>query len=371
MNPILLTTILAKLATEQPGAAELNRLLSQLPDNERAQIYEEILKANPSTDLSELIQSKNTVGYGTIDADKILNTPFDEPLWIVEGILPIGLAICAGKAKIGKSWLMLQLSLSVSMGTNFLNRQVCQGQVLYISLEDSPRRLKTRMLQQKWPNGTKVEFLDEISFRTKIVALSDKGLARLEEIIRQKKYKLIIIDTISRAKSINQNNVQDVTDMLSPLHELAHKYNCAIVLVDHHKKGVKTDSDVITDILGSSAKGAVVDTVFGLYRVGGSNRAKLQVTGRDVEEVTLAIIRNNDTGTWVLDSNETTIGYQLSLHEETVVEKLEASGPVSVTELASEISQDKGNLYRSLQHLSYRGKVRQRKDKKWEVTEKH
>ena len=77
-----------------------------------------------------------------------------------------------------------------------------------------------------------------------------------------------------------------MTEWLTPLQEMAHSQNCAIILVDHHKKPTGFDQDAIADILGSTAKGAMADTVLGLYRERGKAGAKLSITGRDVEEKT-------------------------------------------------------------------------------------
>ncbi len=47
-----------------------------------------------------------------------------------------GLYILAGAPKVGKSWLALDLCLSVAKGEPFLKRNTEQGYVAYLSLED-------------------------------------------------------------------------------------------------------------------------------------------------------------------------------------------------------------------------------------------
>ncbi len=65
--------------------------------------------------------------------------------WILPGILPEGLTILAGKPKMGKSWLALDLSVAVATGGKVLGLQVEQAGVLYLALEDTKRRLQDRL----------------------------------------------------------------------------------------------------------------------------------------------------------------------------------------------------------------------------------
>src|SRR5262249_19836819 len=69
-----------------------------------------------------------------------------EPLkYVVPGIFVEGLTLLAGKPKIGKSWLVLHAALAVARGGFTLGELHCkQGDVLYLALEDSERRLRSR-----------------------------------------------------------------------------------------------------------------------------------------------------------------------------------------------------------------------------------
>ena len=64
---------------------------------------------------------------------------------IVNGLLTQGLALLCAPSKYGKSWLSLDLCLSVAAGCKFLGFQTEQSGVLYLALEDGYRRLKKRM----------------------------------------------------------------------------------------------------------------------------------------------------------------------------------------------------------------------------------
>ena len=66
--------------------------------------------------------------------------------WAIPGFLPEGLCLLAGKPKMGKSWMALALGIAVATGgAAFGKIRTTPGSVLYLALEDSPRRLKSRI----------------------------------------------------------------------------------------------------------------------------------------------------------------------------------------------------------------------------------
>jgi hypothetical protein len=80
-----------------------------------------------------------------IPAPELQTTTFPPVSWIVEGLLPEGITLFAGKPKLGKSWLALQIGYGIASGSEVLGRPAEQGSVLYAALEDNNRRLKHRM----------------------------------------------------------------------------------------------------------------------------------------------------------------------------------------------------------------------------------
>lgn len=65
--------------------------------------------------------------------------------WTVEGFLPTGTAVWASPPKFGKSWAALDLCLSVTTGGRFLGYRCNKSGALYLCLEDSLRRVRSRM----------------------------------------------------------------------------------------------------------------------------------------------------------------------------------------------------------------------------------
>ena len=166
-------------------------------------------------ELAELISGDHTGAERKSQwaANELLTEEFPPIQWVVPGIFPEGLTFLAGSPKIGKSLLALQLAHAVASGGKIFDQHLTRGQVLYIALEDSPRRLQQRMRAQSWPHDSAAQFCTEWS------PLDRDGLKVLQRAMGEKPYRLIIIDTLSRALSNkpDQNKVGDMTMVLSTL----------------------------------------------------------------------------------------------------------------------------------------------------------
>ena len=58
----------------------------------------------------------------TVNGEELMNLVLPPLRFVVEGLLPQGVCILAGRAKTGKSWLVLALCLAVAAGGAFWSR---------------------------------------------------------------------------------------------------------------------------------------------------------------------------------------------------------------------------------------------------------
>jgi DNA-binding transcriptional ArsR family regulator/Mrp family chromosome partitioning ATPase len=288
-----------------------------------------------------------------LTADEILTTNWPEPVWAIPGLLPAGLTILPGKPKVGKSWLALQIAQAVAAGGVALSVRVEKGPVLYLALEDTGARLKERMQKQGWPVGLPAEFMPLGVFEPQVGDLRNGGGEKLARQIEARGYRLVVLDTLSRSlngANVDQLDVADMTAALTPVQEMAHAHNCAVIMVDHHKKSLGTNPDAIADILGSTAKGAMADCIWGLYRESGKVGAKLAVTGRDIKERTLALRMDWELGCWQCEGDADELALTEARQE--VLDALKALGGEATTqELAEHTGKDKGNVSHTLADL--------------------
>ena len=299
----------------------------------------------------------------TLSGVELMAMDFPEPVWLVENILPAGFAILAGPPKKGKSWLALELAHAICSGGEFLGAKVNAGRVLYLALEDGPKRFKNRMEKQGW-SQTALGNIEIIFGRKFHEMFSGKdGLKKFVDFLDQNNYVLVVIDTIARAFNIRDwNDGALVTMTLSPLQELATEKMFTILAIDHHNK--LKSLDLVLDLAGSVSKSGVADTLIGLYREQGKSGARLVITGRDIEDVTFDIEFDAFTGAWqVIDLYKKLTPQQQQLLE--TIQNL--GGEASLSELVRILGGDKGNLYRRLASLEQLGMVLRAKGL-WKIT---
>lgn len=288
--------------------------------------------------------------------DELLTRDWPETPWLVNGLIPQGLILLAGKAKLGKSWLCLQLAQAVATGGMFLGVQVDQAPVLYLALEDNPRRIAQRAKMQGWGVGRgRCDFVHLDAVRD-LYPLCKRSADRLAEVIEASGYKLIVIDTLSRLYKGDQNDVGAATEALSSLQAVAMRTGAAVILVDHHNKVKQNEEtlDPVTDVLGSTGKGAVADAIMGLYRIEGRPGAILALTGRDVEDKRMALVFDKDTYTW----QDTGMGYatlKLSDNRRAALDVVAGMGQATCQEVADALDKPKSNVYRTLKDLVTEG----------------
>lgn len=350
-------SVIANLVAKHPYLLDVvDKILAPLPDHERGKVYQNII-AQPTDGYASITTTTvDTNIINVLSSDQILTTKWPDPIWAVPGLLPVGLTILAGAPKVGKSWLSLQIAKAIATGGEFLGQKVKEGPSLILALEDTPQRLQKRMNAMKWPLELKVDFLTIPRAGEQRWTMLNGGGEKLAMLIEQKRYRLVVIDTLSRAISGDQQDVQAMTRALTPLHEMANQLNCALLVNDHHRKAGAASSDVIADILGSTAKGAMTDTVWSLYRERGKNGAKLSVISREFEEQTFQIEFNRDLCIWQVIGKST--GLNLTDRRQEILDALSQLGIASLKDIQKLVGQADGHLHNRLQDLVTAGIVK-------------
>ena len=77
-----------------------------------------------------------------IDGETLMDKRLPPTKFCVDTLLPQGLCILGGSPKVGKSWPVLDLCVHVAQGSPLWGLDVTRGEVLYLCLEDSERRIQ-------------------------------------------------------------------------------------------------------------------------------------------------------------------------------------------------------------------------------------
>ena len=312
-------------------------------------VFNTLVKQVP--ELTQLI-STEPINKTRWTVAELYNEQFLAPKFIVPRILPTGMISLAGRPKVGKSWLALQIAHAVGRGGSTLEQVAVSGKVLYLALEDTPRRLKDRCQKQGIPREANITFVTEWK------SLDNGGIADLVAAMHLEGYTLIIIDTFSRACGrADQLDNREMNDLLGQLHQAVQSAEAATLMVDHHRKPNYLNTDPIDDILGSTAKSAVVDAALGLYKQRGKPGATLKIAGRDVEEQELALQWDATRFCWqLLGTTEQVTA--ATIQGELLEALVTLGGQSTVTELAEYLGKQAGNISRELNELVAKGKVK-------------
>lgn len=266
--------------------------------------YEEMLEAEKGHWNVTLPKSANTLNV--ISAPDLQKANLPPVKFLVNGILPEGTSFISAPSKIGKSWFVLDMGLSIASGGQFMKYTTNKAGVLYLALEDSLARLQSRM--NKVLNGRNAP--QQFYFTTEAPTLSDGLIEVLEEHLKAyPETKLIIIDTLQkiRGQALPRETIyaQDYREM-GVLKSFADKRNVSIFFV-HHTRKMKDDDDVFNMISGTNGIMGAADTIFVMVKdKRDDSNAVLHITGRDVSQINDMVTFDKDIWKWKVigDANE-------------------------------------------------------------------
>ena len=130
--------------------------------------------------------------YEDLNMAALLNLPATKIDWLVEGMFPAygNVSLLAGQPKAGKSTVARSLAVAVAQGNLWLGRQVKQGPVYHLCLEDRPIAVK-RHLKRLGVRET-----DPYTIRFGGVPAGEEAYSWLREKIKEVRPALIVIDTL-------------------------------------------------------------------------------------------------------------------------------------------------------------------------------
>lgn len=217
-------------------------------------------------------------------SEYIMNTPMKPIEYCVDGLISQGLFVLAGAPKVGKSWLALDMCLSIAKGEKVLGKETLCGHAVYLSLEDSLIRLQNRLYELT------DEPSDNLNFAIMAESISN-GLPEQIEYCRKRfdDLKIVFIDTLQMVRNESESSYSSDYKELSVLKSLADKLGIAIVLVHHTRKC--SDGDPFNMISGSTGLSGCVDGSMVLIESKrGSRKAKLYCVGRDIENQEINVV---------------------------------------------------------------------------------
>ncbi len=213
--------------------------------------------------------------------------------WYLEGIIHEGACLFTGDPKVGKSYFGIQLAIAVagSAQTAFGEIPVGQhGRVLYLALDDTSEKRIHKRLHDLTTDTEAVKNIDIVSQRD-LPTLKDGLTGLLDDCIAEKKYVLVILDTLGAVSAGTGNkNVYDAEYKEAVgLAALAQKHGICLLIIHHTNK--REDGDMNAKASGSHGRAGGVDSLLQL-----SAKGELDSKPRDGESSRLYMERTENGG---------------------------------------------------------------------------
>jgi hypothetical protein len=292
-----------------------------------------------------LSRGEKPKGPETKTAKDLRREQFAPLKYIVPGLIVEGLVLLAGKPKVRKSWMGLDISLAVALSRLCLgDRKPQQGSVLFLGLEDGERRLQRRIDKLLPTFGA--EWPENFEYATKWPRADQGGVEAIDAWCeKHPDARLVVIDVLARFRAPANSRANAYTEdyaALAKLQELAVRRAITILVIHHTRKG--DSEDPVEEISGTLGLTGCADAFLVLKRT--TAGSTLIGRGRDSDDVDLAIQFNDATCRWTI-LGETSEVHQSDQRAAVVTalksapEGLSTSEIISVAGLVSRTAADK------------------------------
>lgn len=238
-----------------------------------------------------------------IDVSELQDKTLPPMKWLIDDLLPVGgVVMLSAKPKMGKSFLAIQLALSVASGGEFLGFQARKNEVLYIDLETSQRSMKNRisMMTDDAPRGLYLMTPQEVF---EFGNIGNGFESQVDFFLESHKgVKLVIVDTyglIQGSRTAAQNIYRQEYAEISHLNSWARKKGFTLVLIHHQNK----QDDYANPVQGISGSTGITGGLQAYYilskRDYTDKTTKLTVGGKEIMERDIFIQPSSDENrTW-------------------------------------------------------------------------
>ena len=160
--------------------------------------------------------------------------------WLVQGLWSrAGVGILGGPPKCAKSWLALDVALSVATGTACLDtfEVLDPGEVLLVMAEDGPEIVRARLESICAHRGLLLHDAPVHLVLSHALRLDlERDCERLRETIARMRPRLLVLDPFVRLHRLEENHAGDVSGLLGWLRTLSREHDLAILVVHHARK---------------------------------------------------------------------------------------------------------------------------------------
>ncbi len=206
------------------------------------------------------------VRVGEISSERNAQRWLVEELWGESSVGVIG-----GAPKCAKTWLGLDLALSVATGTPCLGKYAIPraGPALVYLAEDALPIVRERVAGMARHRGLDLAAVELYAIAAATLRLDrDPHRTRLFETARRLRPRLLLLDPLVRLHGIDENHAAEVAQLLAYFRSLQRRLDLSVVLVHHTRKNAAGGAAAGQGLRGSSDIHAFGDSNLYLRRNG-------------------------------------------------------------------------------------------------------
>ena len=289
--------------------------------------------------------------------------------WLVEALWGASsVGVIGGAPKCAKTWLGLDMALSVATGTACLGKYAVPepGPVLVYLAEDALPVVRERVQGMARHRGLDLAGV-EIHVITAPLLRLDRGpdRTRLLEITRRLRPRLLLLDPLVRLHGIDENNAGEVAALLAYFRTLQREFDLSVVLVHHTRKNAAGGVAAGQGLRGSSDIHAFGDSnlylrrtkehlvLFSEHRAApASAPVYLELVAANVETIHLEVIAQLYDGSTTLTAE----GKRRSL-EEQILDLLTGAAALTRAQLRDVLRVQNERLGAALESLERAGRL--------------
>ncbi len=159
---------------------------------------------------------------------------------LIDGVLRQGhKMLLAGPSKAGKSFMLIELAISIAEGISWCGWTCARGKVLYVNLELDTASCLHRVRDVYEAKGIAPDHLKNIdiwNLRGKSVPM-DKLAPKLIRRCKNKNYIAVIIDPIYKVITGDENSADQMAHFCNQFDKVCTELGCATIYCHHHSKG--------------------------------------------------------------------------------------------------------------------------------------
>jgi AAA domain len=290
---------------------------------------------------------------------------FDAQQWLVSSLWGrAAVGILGGAPKCCKSWLALDLAVSVASRTPCLGSFAVEdpGPVMLYMAEDSAAVVKARLAGLCYHRGLRLEGLP-IDVITEPTVRIDKSRdqERLARTVGRAQPRLLVLDPFVRLHRVDENDAGQVSALLGYLRSLQRDLDIAVLVVHHARKNGGAGGQAGQNLRGSGDLHAWGDSNLYLRRHQGNLTLTIEHrAARAPDPFALRLVADKSRGDAhlaLVDPRDEHAGGAGDI-EQTIVSTLSAAGhPLGRTALRDTMRVRNERLGEALSHLAATGSI--------------